>query len=219
MIMMGEVFALLTVGLCGGSGTGKSVAQADFALFGIPGLDTDLVYHELIAGDTPLTRELVECFGRAILAPGGGIDRLALSSLVFGNGEAAGLCREKLNRITHRAVLAECRAWLAEQKEMGAFAAIINAPLLFESGFYTECDITVAVLAPREQRIERIMERDGISREHAERRLDTQLDDHFLIAHTDHYIENNGTRAELRDRVKHLAAVIKTISEETNNGK
>ena len=217
--MMGEVFVLLTVGLCGGSGTGKSAAQADFALCGIPGLDTDLIYHELIGADTPLSRELAACFGEGILAPDGSVDRSVLSELVFGEGAEATRRRAELNRITHRAVLAECRCWLAKQKENGAFAAIINAPLLFESGFDSECDLTVAMLAPREARIARIMERDGLSRQNAERRVDAQLSDRYLIEHTDYQIHNIGSRTELHDRVAHLASIIKCISEGTKHGK
>ena len=217
--MMGEVFLLLTVGLCGGSGTGKTEAQAAFSLYGIPGLDTDAVYHTLIATDTPLSRQLSARFGTEILAPNGGIDRAALSALVFGDDAESAHRREALNAIAHRAVLAECRVWLAEQRKNGAFAAIINAPLLFESGFHTECDLTVSVLAPLADRVDRITKRDGISPIQAEHRIRAQLDDSFLIEHTDYRIENNGTRAELFDKVKHLASIIKSISEGKSDGK
>ena len=211
--------SLLTIGLCGGSGTGKTEAQADFALCGIPGLDTDAVYHALIASDTPLTRELAECFGEGILTAGGGVDRAILATLVFGEDEESVHRRKHLNSITHRAVLAECREWLAKQHAAGAYAAIINAPLLFESGFHTECDLTVAILAPREARIDRIMARDGISRVNAARRIDAQLDDEYLIAHTDYQIDNNSQRADLYTKVAHLASIIKNISGESKNGK
>ena len=216
---MGVVFALLTVGLCGGSGTGKTEAQADFLLCGIPGLDTDLVYHALIATDTPLSRDLAACFGEKILTAYGGVDRAALALLVFGNDEESAQRRTLLNTITHRAVLGECRKWLAEQREAGAYAAIINAPLLFESGFHTECDLTVAVLAPREERIARIMARDGISRLNAERRIDAQLGDQYLTLHTDYQIDNNGQRADLYEKVAHLASIFRNISGESKNGK
>lgn len=216
---MGEVFVLLTIGLCGGSGTGKTEAQADFALCGIPGLDTDMVYHTLIAADTPLSRELAAFFGEKILMPNGGVDRTALSALVLGDGEECRQRREALNCMTHRAVLVECRSWLAKQRADGAFAAIINAPLLFESGFHTECDLTVAILAPRKVRITRIMERDGISRQSAQRRIDAQHDDQFLVAHTDYQINNEGARDALYEKVAALASVIKNISEGSNNGK
>lgn len=217
--MMGEVFLLLTVGLCGGSGTGKNAAQADFLHCGIPGLDTDLVYHGLIAANTPLSQELAAHFGDGILATDGSVDRAALGALVFGGDAQSKKRRAELNRITHRAVLAECRRWLAEQKAFGAFAAIINAPLLFESGFHSECDLTVAILAPREERINRIVTRDGIPRINAERRVDAQLDDQYLIEHTDYQIHNCGTREELYAKVAHLSSVIKRISEGTKHGK
>ena len=203
---------MLTIGLCGGSGSGKNAAQAAFAKLGIPGLDTDALYHRLIDGDTPLARALAARFGQRILRADGGIDRLALREVVFDHREKEALT--DLNTITHKAVLAECRTWLSAQAEAGAFAAIINAPLLFESGFDAECDITVAVLAPREVRIARIMSRDNLDRASAERRIAAQRDDAFLMAHTDYQIHNNGTEETLCESVRLLCDRIKTLTEE-----
>lgn len=208
---------MLTIGLCGGIGTGKTTVQAAFAACGIPGIDTDLVYHSLIGSPSPLTSALAERFGTEILRPDGSVDRAGLASIVFAEG--AEEKRAELNRITHTAVLAECRAWLEEQRRSGAFAAIVNAPLLFESGFDSECDMTVAVLASRDRRIERLFLRNGMPSDEAARRIDAQLDDAFLLSHTDFSIENNGTREELLQRVHVLAEHIKTIAEDCNHGK
>ena len=186
---------MLTIGLCGGSGSGKNAVQAAFRKFGIPGLDTDALYHRLIDGDTPLSRELAERFGKKILRADGGVDRLALREVVFADG--AGEALADLNAISHRAVLAECRTWLAAEAEAGAPAAIINAPLLFESGFHRECDITVAVIAPHEVRVARSMARDGLDREAAERRIAAQKDDAYLTAHTDYQLHNGETEEAL----------------------
>lgn len=204
---------MLTIGLCGGSGTGKTTVQATFSDFGIAGVDTDLLYHRLIDTDTPLANTLVATFGEGIRRAGGGIDRRALSSLVFGSPEAD-VRRATLNRITHAAVLSECRSFIEKQRENGAFAALINAPLLFESGFSAECDITVAVLAPKETRIARIMERDGLLRAEAERRIDAQLSDEYLMANTNYQIHNGGTVSELRQAVAALIENIKNRTEE-----
>ena len=204
---------MLTLGLCGGSGTGKTTAQAAFGAAGIAGLDTDLLYHELISGDTPLSLTLIATFGEEIRAEGGGIDRRALAALVFGSPEADAR-RVTLNRITHAEVLRECRAFLDQERRAGAFAAVINAPLLFESGFAQECDVTVALLAPRDMRISRIIARDGITPEEAARRIDAQLSDEFLIQNTTYQIHNDGSEAELQQAVAALINNIKNRTEE-----
>ena len=204
---------MLTLGLCGGSGTGKTTAQAAFCDAGIAGLDTDLLYHELISGDTPLSRTLIATFGGTIRAAGGGIDRRALAALVFGSPEADAR-RAELNRITHREVLRECRAFLTAERKRGAFAAVINAPLLFESGFAEECDLTIAILAPRDVRISRIVARDGITPEEAARRIDAQLTDAFLTQRTTYQIHNDGSETELRQAVATLIEKIKNRMEE-----
>ena len=212
MLMEGGVL-VLTLGLCGGSGTGKTTAQAAFCEAGIAGLDTDLLYHKLISGDTPLSRTLITTFGEGIRAAEGGIDRRALAGLVFGSPEADAR-RLTLNRITHAEVLRECRAFLDAERKAGAFAAVINAPLLFESGFAEECDITVAILAPRDVRIARIVARDGITPEEAARRIDSQLSDDFLTKRTTYQIHNDGSEAELRQAVAALINKIKNRTEE-----
>ena len=203
---------MLTIGLCGGSGSGKNEVQAAFARLGIEGLDTDALYHRLIDGDTPLARALAERFGKQILKSGGGVNRIALRDIVFSKGAEADLA--DLNAITHAAVLNECRAWLEAQRKAGAFAALINAPLLFESGFDAECDLTVAVLAPKELRILRIMARDGLTREDAARRICAQREDALLAESTTYQIHNSGTEDELFRSVRLLCDRIKKLAED-----
>ena len=87
----------------------------------------------------------------------------------------------------------------------------MDAPLLFESGFDTECDLVVSVTAPRATRIDRIIERDGISREQAERRIDSQLDDEFLRDHSDIIIENKSDLVRLSAEVKKITDRISEV--------
>ena len=193
---------MLVIGLCGGIGSGKNTAQRFFADFGIPGLDADEVYHRLTDAPSGCTRALAKAFGDTILRSDGSLDRRALAALVFGDGGEFRQRRELLNRLTHGAVLEECRAFLKKAKENGAFAALINAPLLFESGFDAECDLTVALLASQETRIARIMARDGLTHRQAEERIAAQPDDTYLRTHTDCRIENDGTPEELREKIR-----------------
>ena len=91
---------------------------------------------------------------------------------------------------------------------MDTVAAIVDAPVLFESGFDRECDILVAVVAERELRIDRIMSRDGITRKAAEQRIDSQLSDDELISRCDYVIRNDYDLSYLKQEVRTL---LKTI--------
>ena len=197
---------MVTVGLCGGSGSGKGTLCRFLAEYGLPSFDCDAVYHEMISRDSEVTEELVSVFGRDIRAEGGGIDRRRLSATVFAPGREDAL--RTLNEVTHRHVRLACLSWLAEQREKGSLAAIVDAPLLFEAGFECFCDLTVAVVAPREQRIARIMLRDGIDRAAAERRIDAQIPDPELIRLADVVIENASDEAALHLQAKSLIQII-----------
>ena len=171
----------------------------------------------MIASDSPLSRELSEEFGCTVRMPNGGIDRSALSRLVFADGKLGDGRRAKLNAITHRVILAEARRWLDAKVQEGAVAATVNAPLLFESGFHKECDITVSVIADDSVRIARICARDGVDEDVARKRITAQHDSAFLIAHTDLQVYNNGTYEELLASVRELSSTIYKILEEKNN--
>ena len=195
------------IGLCGGSGSGKGTVAEIFSVFGIPSVDTDKVYHELTSKSTECLDALVSEFGDGILNADGGLDRKALSSLVFGDGAAA-VRRQKLNEITHKYVLDRTRAILRDFEEMGAKAALVDAPLLFESGFDKECDLIVAVIADMNVRIDRIMLRDGISENGATLRVKTQLPDDYLSSRSDFIINNSGSLDELEASVSEIAEKI-----------
>ncbi len=202
------------IGLCGGSGAGKSTAQAYFADLGIPGIDTDLLYRDLTVAASPCTEALAEAFGKEILLPNGGLDRRALSALVFCGGEAQNEHLGRLNRITHTVILAECRKWLREQENKGVKAALINAPLLFESGFDKECDLTLAILSSPHAKCQRIMKRDELDEETALRRLSSQHSDEFLMNNTDFQIVNDQAPRQLQEKIYAFCQAQKLLTEE-----
>ncbi len=210
---------MLTVGLCGGSGTGKNTAADAFRAVGIPVIDADAVYHEMVDSPSPLTAALAERFGKEILTEGGVLDRSALRRLVFGDGEAVKVARADLNRLTHGEVLKVCRARLREFEADGAACAVVNAPLLLESGFDKECDLVLAIFAERSLRIKRLCARDGLSEAEAADRIDAQLGEGVLTRRADIILENNGTEEELHRRVRSLTEHIQTIAEEKTHGK
>ncbi len=182
---------MLIIGLTGSSGAGKSIIASLFARHGVPSIDTDAVYHDLILPPSACLDELVARFGSAILTAGGTLDRAVLAARVFAAGHEAE--RHDLNRITHRHVLAEVRRRLIAYEARGYAAVLVDAPQLFESGFDAECDRILSVLAPRALRLSRIMERDGLDEARAAARLDAQHDDDFFRAHSDAVVVNDGS--------------------------
>ena len=193
------------LGLCGGSGSGKGLASKSFLSYGIPALDTDALYHAMIERDSECARELISEFGEQIKGDNGGINRVALRNAVF---EKDGERLKRLDEIAHRHILAECRLWLKEKEKEKCPAAIIDAPLLFESGFDRECDIIISVIAPKEERIKRIMARDNLTSAEAEARIRSQKSDEFLKAHSHYLIYNNTTNEALISQVAEICRLI-----------
>jgi len=198
------------IGLCGGSGSGKGEASRVFVELGISVIDADSVYGELVRADSPCLRELVFAFGKGIISDSGSLDRAVMAELVF-RGDGAEERRRLLNSITHRHVLREIRNRLDTLRDSGAECALVDAPLLFESGLDGDCDFTVAVIADRDKRISRICARDGIDRAHAERRIDSQISDDKLSSLADYVIYNNGALGDLRSEVINLVNKMKEV--------
>ena len=188
------------IGLCGGSGSGKGAVSSIFAEIGIPSIDTDAVYREMTLSDSPCMRELRAEFGREIINSLGGLDRARLASIVFNDPSRL----RTLNKIAHSFILDETRRRLAKYSDEGLPAAIVDAPVLFESGFDKECDEIICVLADRDVRTTRIMSRDGITRDAAEKRIASQMPDETLISKCDHVIYNNSDIESLREQILSL---------------
>ena len=178
------------IGLTGPSGSGKGAAGAILQKYGIPTIDTDAVYHTLLLENGPCTKELIAAFGTEILGSNGLVDRKKLAAAVFGQPNTPDLLHT-LNTITHKYIMAKTHELVREHAANGATAVVIDAPLLFEAGIECECDLVLGVVAESEISIARIMARDGISREAAERRLAAQHDAQFLLAHCDAVLHNN----------------------------
>ena len=189
---------LYIIGLTGGSGAGKGLVAARLAHHGIPTLDTDLVSLKVTEVGKPCLDALALHFGKAFLLPDGSLDRRRLATHVFSAPDADGdenVKRERLdalNRITHKYILEACEGWAQAQYDAGQRTVCMDAPQLFESGLDADCRYTRAVSAKRETRLQRIMVRDGISREAAEARISAQHDDAFWHAHCTAVLQNDG---------------------------
>ena len=192
------------IGLCGGSGSGKGTVASVFSEFDIPSIDTDAVYHSLTAQKSPCLDALTDEFGDEILASDGSLNRQKLSEIVF-LGDNSEQKRRKLNQITHKFVLEKTRKILAEYRALGKKAALVDAPLLFESGFDKECDFVLSISAPEDVRIARIQARDGIDEQRATARVRGQKGDEFYRAASDAFIYADGDEDQLF--AKALAAI------------
>lgn len=194
------------IGLTGGSGAGKGEVSLCFLSHGIKCLDTDKVSREVCLPGKPCLTELVEYFGDGILLPDGKLDRKGLAALVFGeeNEEKRSVKHAALNRITHRHIIDAMNKWLSEREKAGDTLAVVDAPQLFESGFDRHCDYTVGVIADEEVRIRRIISRDRITRETAEKRIRSQKSNSFFIETCDFTVYNNSGIDTLEGQVNNI---------------
>ncbi|MBR2380904.1 MAG: dephospho-CoA kinase [Clostridia bacterium] len=189
------------IGLTGPSGAGKSTLCEKFEQMGIPCINTDEIYHEITSKPSPCLDELCEKFGSAIINESGTLNREALAKIVF-EGESREKNLANLNATTHKYVWEETNRILTKYMESGKVAAVIDAPALFSSKiFIGACDFIISVLCDKEARVDRIMKRDGISRESALARINAQPSDEFFIENSDYYITNCGTKNEMNEKL------------------
>jgi len=195
------------VGLCGRSGCGKGFVSAEFLNYGIPSIDTDKVYRDILLEKgkdgqlSPCLSELVREFGEGIITEASELDRKALAALVFADGAEDKLFR--LNEITHKYILEKTLELLEKYGESGFGSVIVDAPVLFESGFDKICDIKICVAAPDSVAIERICRRDNKTPKEAEMRLSSQKAQAELEALCDDVIVNDGV-ADVALQVKSI---------------
>ena len=191
------------IGLCGRSGSGKGYVCELLECRGVRCIDTDAIYRRLTAPSKrrrALVSELARAFGENVVAPDNSLDRRALGEIVFSDDAAL----EMLDRIAHRHILREVRSLLARFAKEGVAIACVDAPVLFESGFDKECDVTVCVTASEETRVRRIMRRDGIGEEAARRRLASQKSDDELRLLCTTVIVNDGDDEALVRSIEQL---------------
>ena len=178
----------MILGITGGTGCGKTTLLRCIAAQGGLILDCDAIYHALLKTDKTLLNAIEARFPGCV--EHGVLQRKKLGNLVFSDEKA--LC--DLNQITHRAVKAEVQRRLEEKPALAA----IDAIGLFEGGLAELCDVTVAVTAPEEARIRRLMARDGIDRDYAKRRIDAQKSPDWYGKQCDYCLENAGTQADFQ---------------------
>lgn len=173
---------MMKVGITGGIGSGKSTVCRLFAQKGIAVYDSDAAAKRLMQEDGTLRRQLAGRFGEGTFRDGR-LDRAYLAGIVFADPGALA----DLNALVHPVVMRDFDAWAARQE--GSYV-ILESAILFEAGLEGCVDKTVAVLAPRELRIERTCRRDGCDAGQVVRRIAAQMDDDALSARADYVVVN-----------------------------
>ena len=180
----GHGLDLLVVGLTGGIASGKSTVSAMLEAEGIPVVDADRLAREVMEPGKPAFQEVVAAFGADVVAADGRLDRARLGALVFADPAA----RARLEAIVHPLVRAKEQAFLAEARRSGASVAVLDIPLLLETGSEGRCDAVVVVTAPAEVQRKRVLGRAGMTEEKFAAILARQMPDaekrrraHFLV--------------------------------------
>ena len=180
----------MILGITGGTGCGKTTLLQCVAQAGGLILDCDEIYHQLLERDDVLLSAIDARFPGVVEK--GALQRKKLGALVFSDPDAL----KDLNGITHSAVKAEVLRRLETRPALAA----IDAIALFEGGLAELCDATVAVTAPLEARIARLMVRDGISEDYARRRIAAQHDDAWFQARCSWALENDTTAQAFQEK-------------------
>lgn len=182
------------LGVTGNIATGKSSVVRMLVEKGAHHIDSDAVYHELIAPGEPLLARLVDHFGDEILADDGSLDRKALGAIVFSDAEKL----RQLDALTHPAVVAEAdrRAFAIEDG-----IVILDAVKLIESGHYKVCDAVWLITAPEALQVSRLMSRNNLNEAEARKRVSAQPPLEAKREVADLEIVNDGTLEDLRRQV------------------
>jgi dephospho-CoA kinase len=185
------------IGLTGGIGSGKSTVAQFLEELGATVLSVDKVGHEALKTGGEAWQQLVNEFGKSILTVSGDIDRAKLGKLVFSNPKA----RMRLNHITHPIIYNMVNAHLEKFRRQGVRIAVLEIPLLLETGLTGQVDEIWVAVAPEASVLDRLSSRTGYSEDDARARIHAQLSNEERIKHADVVIDTDCSLEELKARV------------------
>jgi len=192
------------VGLTGGIGSGKSTVAKRLAASGVAVVDADQVAREVVAPGEPALVEIAERFGGHLVGADGRLDRAGLAAVVFVDDDA----RRDLDRIMHPRIAARIAERVAALEtgwdRPGPPLAVVDHPLLVETGQARRFDAVVVVLAPEEQRIRRLVDQRGLDEGDARARLAVQCSDEDRRAAATHVVVNDADLPALLAQVDAL---------------
>ena len=188
------------IGLTGGIGSGKSEAARIIKNLGAVHVDADAISRGLTAPGGEALEAIREAFGDRVFLADGTLDRRALGEVVFQDTAA----RHTLEGIIHPRVQRVTMETVDAARESGAEAVLMDVPLLYETGMDALCDVTWVIVADLEQRIQRVMQRDGLTREAVEQRMHSQMSDEDRARRATKVIHNDQSVEKLESELTAL---------------
>jgi len=176
------------IGITGGIGSGKTTVCEIFKLLGVQAFHADDEAKNLQNNDLHIREQLIKLFGRHIYSPDGMLDRKKLAGLIFNDSDVLA----KVNSIIHPAVRKSFLKWTEDHQD--ADYILYEAAILLESGYASDFDRTILVLADEKIRIERVIKRDHVSEELVKQRINNQMPEAQKIKMVDLIIENSNEK-------------------------
>lgn len=174
------------IGLTGKTGAGKSTIAAFLKKKGCYIIDGDKIARDILLPGEPAVKELAAAFGEDIILPDGSIDRKKVAARAFRDREST----DRLNAVTHPHITDRFISERDKAEREGYKAAVIDAAALLESDCKSLCSFFVVVTAPEDVRLERILKRDGITKEQALTRIKAQKSDEYYFSQADYIVKN-----------------------------
>lgn len=188
----------IIIGLTGPTGSGKSSASKACLEFGLKLVDCDKIARVAVEKDSDGLKAVVSAFGKDILNTDGTLNRKTLAKIAFSSKEKTALLNDTIFPFIKELVLNETKQG----------KILLDAPTLFESGINEICFKTVAVLSDKQNRLERIIKRDSLTKEEALLRMSAGKDDDFYLKNADYIIYNNHSEDIFLSEFKHLISKI-----------
>lgn len=186
------------IGLTGGIACGKSLVAGFLRELGVPVIDADHVAREVVEPPSSALERIEEAFGSQVLLPDGSLDREEMAALIFGDPVA----RANIESILHPEIEQAVAVQVARHEELGTATLVYEAALLVETGIAPRLDGLIVVVASPEQQMERLLSRQGLSRQEALQRIESQLPLSEKSRLADEVVDNSGSREETRSATR-----------------
>lgn len=202
---MNSLNGVMVVGLTGQTGAGKSTVSKVFEANGFAVINADHVARNVVEKGSRCLAEIEDFFGRNVINSDGTLNRKALAAIVFSDHSKL----EMLNTITYPYITSSILKKIRMHASRDEKLILLDAPTLFESRADDFCEIIISVLADHDIRQTRIISRDGLTAEQAQKRMNSQLDEEFFGSHSDYIIHNNGDLDTVNEISKEVSDKIK----------
>lgn len=205
---------MITLGITGRSGCGKSTVTAVFAQNGVPVADADQIAREIMLPASPLLPKLAQRFGADVLEAQGNLNRHLLADRAFADPES----KAALDALTHPEIVRRIRQAKQAAKEASCVLFVLDGAVIVGTEAEAECDRLLVITAPFETSVQRIAARDGISPAMAARRLNAQTPETVLTAKATYILPNEASQQQLREAAQRLCAALLEEAESAQKG-